>query len=175
MQGSVRPGQPPKHRKQQHTAVNLGKELCSCPRRDLPSFTKQCKGTDSRLQKQLWKTPANPLPVQAQPLSGGSAAHLLSQQRQSPSSNQLLYVNHVSSLRTNAWRTLPCPRALYLLLDWGCVQERQPFSRCVSCLTLERLEQMVMCSASSLRTKTFLLSGTECLEAQYLQLFPRGC
>lgn len=47
----IRPSQPPKHRKQQQAGKELHSGLC----RDLPSFTKRCKGTSSQLQKQSGK------------------------------------------------------------------------------------------------------------------------
>lgn len=62
---------------------------------------------------------------------------------------QPTWVNPVSNLTWGkATPALPCP-ALSLWLDWGCFQERWPFSRCRSCPASDRLEQMVMCSTSS--------------------------
>lgn len=120
------------------------------------------------LQKQLWKTSASPLPVEAPPLQ--VALHLTAL----PAAANLCESCLKSDTCGEATPALPCP-AQSLLLDRGCIQERWPFSRCRSCPTSDRLEQMVMCSTSSPCRKTVLLSGMECLESQYLLLFAWGC
>lgn len=159
----------------------MGKELHSCPRRDCPHSPNSAKEPTASCKSSSGKHLQIPSQCKHSPLR--VALQLICSPRSDQvevAANRCMWIMS-QNLHTNTWEnlllrwTLPCPRALYLLLEWGCVQERGPFSRCISCPTSERLEQMVMCSASSLRTKTFLLWSTECLEDQYLLLFPRGC
>lgn len=98
------------------------------------------------LHDRMWKNwqlaaKASPLPVEEQPLQVASDLIAL------PAAANLCE----SCLKSDTWETtvaLPCP-AQSLLLDGGCIQERQPFSRCMSCTTSDRPEQMVLGSTSS--------------------------
>ncbi|KAK4817391.1 hypothetical protein QYF61_012097 [Mycteria americana] len=106
VQGQARPGQPPEHGKQQHAAITTGKELHSCPRGagicpHSPNGAKKLMAAKAALENTC-KSP----PSASTAPSGGFAAHLPSQQRLSPSSNQPLYIYHSAKGREKLSPTL---------------------------------------------------------------------
>lgn len=99
--------------------------------------------------------------------SGGFAAHC------SPSSSQPVHVNPVSNLHADAHgkahtgTALPCA-----CCSTRAATRRDSLSAALHQTGLSRWWCALLHPPAG---KTFLLSGTECLESRYLLLFARGC
>lgn len=129
------------------------------------SFTSGYERTGGGLQKQLWKTPTSPLPVEGQPLQG--ALHL--------PHGSLAAVKLCMWNLSQTWHTWESHTGTVLPgaccstgadpgeMDAWAARHQTGLSRWRCALLHPRAE------------KTFLLSGMECLESQYLLLLASGC